>query len=109
MIKTVNVTDMPAPLTAFLRENESGAVVITQNGRAVGLLLAVTDDDELERLVLANSPKFQQLLERSRQEFREGKGIPHDQFWRELDAEYEKKKPKPKTKPKKRRLAKPAR
>jgi hypothetical protein len=51
------------------------------------VLLAVTDDDELERLVLAHSPKFQALLNKSRRQIEETGGISHDDFWRELEAE----------------------
>ena len=54
---------------------------------SVAVLLAVTDDDELERLVLAHSPKFQALLDKSRRQIEETGGIPHDVFWREVEAE----------------------
>ena len=49
----------------YLKETEEGPVVVTRNGKVVAVLLAVTDDDELERLVLAHSPKFQALLDKS--------------------------------------------
>ena len=70
-----------------LKESEQVPVVVTRNGKAVAVLLAVTDDDELERLVLAHSPKFQALLDKSRRQIEETGGIPHEQFWREVDAE----------------------
>jgi hypothetical protein len=38
--------------------------VVTKNGKAAAVLLAVKDDDELKRLVLAHSPKFQASLDR---------------------------------------------
>ena len=41
------------------------------------MLLAVTDDDELERLVLAHSPKFQGLLDKSRRPARRPGGEHH--------------------------------
>ena len=47
----------------------------------------VTDNDELERLVLAHSPKFQSLLNKSRRQIEKTGGIPHEQFWREVEAE----------------------
>ena len=50
-------------------------------------MLAVTDEDELERLLLAHSPKFQALLDKSRRQIEETGGIPHEQFWREVAAE----------------------
>jgi len=41
-----------------------------------------------EPLVLAHSPKFQALLDKSRRQIEETGGIPHDQFWREVNVEH---------------------
>src|SRR6266481_3161687 len=86
-MKIASVADVKARLSAYLKETEEGPVVVTRNGKAVAVLLAVTDDDELERLVLAHSPKFQALLDKSRRQIEETGGIPHEQFWREVKAE----------------------
>lgn len=86
-MKVASVADVKAKLSAFLKESEHGPVVVTRNGKAVAVLLAVSDDDELERLVLAYSPKFQALLDKSRRQIEESGGIPHDQFWQEVKAE----------------------
>jgi prevent-host-death family protein len=81
-MKIASVADVKARLSAYLQEAREGPVIVTRNGKAVAVLLAVTDDDELERLVLAHSPKFQALLDRSRRRIEETGGIPHDEFWR---------------------------
>src|SRR3954470_3158499 len=86
-MKIASVADIKARLSAYLKESAEGPVVVTRNGKAVAVLLAVTDDDELERLVLAHSPKFQALLDKSRRQIEETGGIPHDVFWREVEAE----------------------
>src|SRR2546430_12761230 len=86
-MKIASVADVKARLSAYLKESEAGPVVVTRNGKAVAVLLAVTDEDELERLILAHSPKFQALLDKSRRQIEETGGIPHDQFWREGKAE----------------------
>ena len=86
-MKIASVADIKARLSAYLKDTEKGPVVVTRNGKAVAVMIAVTDDDELERLVLAHSPKFQALLEKSRRQIEEKGGIPHEQFWREVDAE----------------------
>ncbi len=91
-MKIASVADVKARLSAFLKESEQGPVVVTRNGKAVAVLLAVSNDDELERLVLAHSPKFQALLDKSRSQIDETGGIPHDQFWREVKAESRKSK-----------------
>ena len=86
-MKIASVADVKARLSAYLRESQQGPVVVTRNGKAVAVLLAVTDDDELERLLLAHSPKFQALLDKSRRQIEKTGGIPHDVFWREVEAE----------------------
>src|SRR5262244_2454717 len=86
-MKIASVAAVKARLSAYVKESEQGPVVVTRNGKAVAVLLAVTDDDELERLVLAHSPKFRALLDKSRRQIEETGGIPHDQFWREVGIE----------------------
>src|SRR5207247_9123213 len=86
-MKIASVADVKARLSAYLKQSEQGPVVVTRNGKAVAVLLAVTDDDELERLVLAHSPKFQALLDKSRRRTEETGGITHEQFCREVNAE----------------------
>jgi prevent-host-death family protein len=85
-MKIASVADVKARLSAYLKETERGPVVVTRNGKAVAVLLAVADDDELERFVLAHSPKFQALLDKSRRQIEETGGIPHEKFWREVKA-----------------------
>ncbi|MCI0638885.1 MAG: type II toxin-antitoxin system Phd/YefM family antitoxin [Gemmataceae bacterium] len=86
-MKIASVANIKARLSAYLKETAEGPVVVTRNGKAVAVLLAVADDDELERLVLAYSPKFQALLDKSRRQIEKSGGIPHEQFWREVKAE----------------------
>ena len=49
----------------------------------------IVEDDELEALLLTHSPKLREILAASRQEIRETGGIPHDEFWQQVDAAYE--------------------
>jgi prevent-host-death family protein len=86
-MKIASVADVKARLSAYLKESESGPVIVTRNGKAVAVLLAMTDEDELERLVLAHSPKFRALLDKSRRQIEETGGIPHERFWSEVEAE----------------------
>ena len=86
-MKIASVAEVKAKLSAYLKETQEGPVIVTRNGKAVAVLLAVTDGDELERLVLAHSPKFQALLDKSRRQIEETGGIPHEVFWREVKAE----------------------
>jgi len=76
------LADVKARLSAYLDEcGTEGPIVITRNGKAVAVLLAPYDDDDLERLLLGRSPRFQTLLNRSRRSMKEGKGLSEDAFW----------------------------
>jgi len=72
---------------ALPKESGQGLVIVTRNGRTVAALLAVRDDEELERLVLAHSPRLQVILEILRQQIREGEEIRHEDFWRVMAEE----------------------
>jgi prevent-host-death family protein len=76
------LADVKARLSAYLDEcGAEGPVVITRNGKAAAVLLIPYDDDDLERLMLARSPRFQALLNRSRRSIQEGRGLSEKDFW----------------------------
>jgi prevent-host-death family protein len=76
------LADVKARLSAYLDEcGAEGPVVITRNGKAAAVLLVPYDDDDLERLMLGRSLRFQALLARSRQSIKQGKGLSEKAFW----------------------------
>lgn len=82
-MKIAPLADVKARLSAYLDECAAqGPVVITRNGRAVAVLLAPRDEDDLERLVLAHSPRFQRLLQRARISIGTGRGLSKSEFWK---------------------------
>jgi prevent-host-death family protein len=82
-MRIVPLADVKARLSAYIEECETeGPVVITRRGRVVAVLLAPRDDDDLEGLMLARSPRFQALLDKSRQSIKAGKGLLKEEFWR---------------------------
>ena len=83
-MKIASVAEVKAQLSAYLKASVEGPVVVTRNGKAVAVLLAVHDDDELDRLILAHSKKFQAILETSRKQIRAGKSIRHEDLWNDL-------------------------
>jgi len=86
-MRIVSLAEVKAKLSAFLDEaGNSGPVVITRNGRAVAVLLAPSDDDDLERLLLSRSPRFRALLSKARSSIQTGEGIGHAEFWKRASA-----------------------
>jgi prevent-host-death family protein len=86
-MKIASVADVKAHFSAYVKASEQGPVVVTRNGKAVAVLLAVTDEDELERLMMAHSPRLQAILQAARERIRAGEGIPHDEFWQQVESE----------------------
>lgn len=81
-MKTVPIADVEAHFSAYLEQSQTeGPIVITQNGKAVAVLLTPLDEEDLQRLVLGRSSRFQALLDRSRQSIRAGRGLSRDAFW----------------------------
>ena len=62
-------------------------MVVTRNGKAVAVLVAVGHDEDLERLLMAHSPRLQAILDAARQRIRDGMGIPHEEFWEQVRKE----------------------
>jgi prevent-host-death family protein len=75
-MKTASVARMKARFSAYIRESKTGPVVITRNGKPVGVLLAVEDEDEIERLILGYTPRLRALVEAAEQRLPRGPG-PH--------------------------------
>ncbi|HEX9942703.1 MAG TPA: type II toxin-antitoxin system Phd/YefM family antitoxin [Thermoanaerobaculia bacterium] len=84
-MKIASVAEVRSRFSAFLKASESGPVVVTRNGRPVAVLVGVQDEEEIERLVTAYSPRLRAILESSRQQIREGRGIGHEEFWSEVE------------------------
>jgi prevent-host-death family protein len=98
---------MKAHFSAFLKATEQGPVVVTRNGKAVAMLVAVSDEEELERLRMACSPRLQAILEAARQRIQAGAGIPEKEFWAEVERDQETRKRDSRGR-KRRRAARPA-
>ena len=86
-MKIAPVADVKARLSAYIKESEEGPVIVTRNGKPVALLLSMQDEDELDRMVLAYSPKFRSILDSARQQVRKGQGVEHEDFWAEVASE----------------------
>jgi prevent-host-death family protein len=86
-MKIASVADVKAHFSTFLKESKQGPVVVTRNGRPAAVLISVEDEDEIDRLTLAYSPKLQKILTLARRQIKEHGGIPHDEFWKDITEE----------------------
>jgi prevent-host-death family protein len=81
-MKIAPVADVKARLSAYLEVCAETPVVVTKNGRPAAVLIAVSDEDELECLVLAHSPRFRAILDAADRKIRKGEIIGHHDFWK---------------------------
>lgn len=86
-MKIAPVAEVKAQFSAYLHASAEGPIVVTRYGKPVAVLLSVEDEEELERLVLAYTPRFREILTRARRQIREGAGMSHEEFWSEMEAE----------------------
>jgi prevent-host-death family protein len=91
-MKIASVADVKAHFSAYLRASEQGPVIVTRNGKPAAVLLAVSDEDELERLMMAHSPRLREILAAARARIAGGAGIPEDEFWKDVGETKESKK-----------------
>lgn len=85
-MRIASVAEVKARFSEFLKASKRGPVVVTRNRKPAAVLLSIEDEDEIERLILAYSPKFQKMLTLARKQIREGRGIRHEDFWEEVEA-----------------------
>lgn len=85
-MKIASVADVKARFSEFMRETRSGPVIITKNGRPSAVLLPIENEAELERLILAYSPRFREIIERSRRSIEEQNGVAHEEFWADVES-----------------------
>lgn len=84
-MKVASLADVKAHFSAFVKASADGPVIVTRNGKAVAVLLGVEDEDELERLVLGYSRQLRRILDAGREAIRATGGIPHEQFWEQVE------------------------
>src|SRR5205085_3477348 len=85
-MKIASVAEIKSKFSAFLKASEAGPVVVTRNGKPVAVIVGIQDEEEIERLLLAYSPRLQAIPEASRKQIREGDVLSHEEFWAEVEA-----------------------
>lgn len=65
------------------RNYREGLVMVTKNKR----LVAVSDEEELDRLVLAHTPRFIALLDAAQDRIKKSGGLSHKDFWNAAEKE----------------------
>jgi prevent-host-death family protein len=85
-MKIASVAEVKARLSANLQASAEGPVIVTRNGKAVAVLLGVSET----RSWSGSSPRIHENYApswtRAERRIDEGVGIPHEVFWREIES-----------------------
>ena len=80
------LADVKARFSAYIRKVQEEPVIVTKNGRPVAIMLGINEQEDLERIMLATSPKFQALLDEAERRIHNTGGMSHDDVWAQLQA-----------------------
>ncbi|MBN1676833.1 MAG: type II toxin-antitoxin system prevent-host-death family antitoxin [Kiritimatiellae bacterium] len=70
---TTALSELKDHLSSYVKKSVKQEIVITVHGRHVGVLKGFANEDEYLEYRLLNDPRFQEMIERSRDEGRKSK------------------------------------
>ena len=77
MIRT-EVKDVKDNLESLLKAAENEVVALTENGK-VRFLIEAADEDDLADLQIAQNPRFQESVQRAREQWQQGDFMTHEE------------------------------
>jgi prevent-host-death family protein len=84
-MKLIPLSEAKNKLSSIVHDAESSPVVLTRNGKAVAVVIAPEDSDDLERLVMSRSKRLQRLLSESREQIARGEVLTADEVFAHLE------------------------
>ena len=83
-MKLIPMSEAKNQLSSIVEEAGRTPVVLTRNGKAVAVVIAPEDADDLERLVMSRSKRLQRLLSESREQIARGEVLTADEVFAHL-------------------------
>lgn len=74
-VREVPLAQLKDDLSRFLREAESGEIVITRHGKPAGVLIGFSSEDDWFEYRLENDPRFLNRIADARRSLRAGEGV----------------------------------
>jgi prevent-host-death family protein len=84
-VKTASAAKVAAQFDDYLEASREQPVLVTRNGKPVAVLLAVQNKAEAEKAAL-RTRSLRSVFQEANEQLQEGAAIPHDQFWKEVEA-----------------------
>ena len=69
---TASISEIKNDLSSFVSQARKEDVIVTNHGKAVAFIRGFADDDEFTEHRLLNDPRFQQIVNRAREDHRTG-------------------------------------
>jgi prevent-host-death family protein len=85
-MKIASLAEIKNKLSFYINSARESPVIITRNGKPVAAIITIQDEDDLDSLMLAHSPRFQKLLADADERVRRTGGIPLAEVKRRLAA-----------------------
>lgn len=83
-MKIAPLAQVKDKLSAYVNDSQQTPIIITKNGKPVALLTGITEDDDLDSLLLANNPRFVAILKEARARVLKTGGIKQKDFWKRM-------------------------
>jgi prevent-host-death family protein len=83
-MKIASLADVKAKFSAYVKSTSRSPVVITRNGKAVAAIIPLSDDEDLERLMLGYSPRLRAVLDKGQEQVRRGQSVSHEDLWKQV-------------------------
>lgn len=84
-MRIASLAEVKARFSAYVKISKEGPVVVTRNGKPVAMLISIEDEEEIERMMMAYSPRLQRILKLAEEQIRYGEGIEHTDLWDSLE------------------------
>ncbi len=83
-MKIAPLAEIKNKLSYYVNAARQSPVIITRNGKPVAAIITIEDEDDLDSLMLAHSPRFQKLLADADERVRRTGGLPLAEVKRRL-------------------------
>jgi prevent-host-death family protein len=84
-VKTASAAKIAAQFNDYLEVSRRQPVLITSNGKPVAVLVAVSGKAEAARIASGHPRSLRSIFEEAHDQLEKGGGIPHEEFWREVE------------------------
>ena len=94
-MKTASAAQIAAHFHDYLEASRRQPVLVTRNGKPVAVLVAVQDKAEAEQLAVGRLRSLRSIFAEAHEQIEKGGGIPHEQFWQQVEQSRRAKRPAP--------------